>query len=314
MVVAVLHAGVALLVSLMRVLPASTVDVGHYINLCHPSASPSPAPPMLFNDPLCRFRSCRLELETRAYLNLGVLRYFSNIVIALSICDHLYVGVCAYCFQNRDISKPNKHKVKQISFVGLQSGNWKTIRHLKVFGKISSFSEAFQDFFLWLDWQSQLCSLLHCGSPAREMTFISIFGGGRAIFKPVEGSKILGICCICNQTNIRRRTFPKIYRRVFNEIRISLLQKHFGLQRCIFILFHSRSKSKCLEHWFNPDALVHVRTNLSPESFLSPNCRWYVELRRELCENSFCTVEKLIFTHQTLWESEKASASLCDDW
>lgn len=56
-------------------------------------------------------------------------------MITLSICDHLFVGVRAYCFQKcAVIVKPNKHKVKQISSVRLRSGNWKQSDSWKAFG------------------------------------------------------------------------------------------------------------------------------------------------------------------------------------
>lgn len=50
-----------------------------------------------------------------------------------------------------------------------------TIRELEnnhtpenLWGGYHRFSKAFQDFFHWLDWQSQLCPVLHCGSPVTE--------------------------------------------------------------------------------------------------------------------------------------------------
>lgn len=218
-------------------------------------------------------------------------------------------------FRSQISTKSNKSPLWDYNQgTGKQSDTWKSLERFHHFLKLFRIS-----FSGWIDNRNfAVCCTV---GRLQERWHLSAFLGGRAIFKPVEGSKILGICCICNQTNIYRRTFPKIYRRVLNEIRISLLQKHFGLQRCIFILFHSRSKSKCLEHWFNPDVLMHVRTNLSPESFLSPNCRWYVELHRELCENSFCTVEKLIFTHHTFGNQRKFphlcattdTLAFCDD-
>lgn len=86
-----------------------------------------------------------------------------------------------------------KHKDKQISSVGWSSGNWKTIRQLKIFGCMWSFSEAFQAASSgWID---NLCP------------FVDSINQGWAIFKPVErGSHVLGICCICNQTDISQNT------------------------------------------------------------------------------------------------------------
>ena len=49
----------------------------------------------------------------------------------------------------------------------------------------------------------------------------------------------------------------------WNEIHLFVTETFLGLklQRCIFILFHSRCK--CLEHWLNPDVLIRVRIDLS---------------------------------------------------
>lgn len=98
--------------------------------------------------------------------------------------------------------------------------------------------------------------------------FVDSINQGWAIFKPVErGSHVLGICCICNQTDIS----PK-----HTSSRVFLLQP----QRCIFISFQSRFIYIYLQHplltWCADTPWYHLKPSF--KCFLSPNCQWYILL------------------------------------
>lgn len=91
-----------------------------------------------------------------------------------------------------------------------------------------------------------------CGSPAREMTFIGISFRGWAISKPVEGRKYNLRDLLHSQSNWHPQKDISQNMAVFS-MKYLCYRNIFGfkLQRCIFSSFHSRSKSKWLEHWLN---------------------------------------------------------------
>lgn len=78
---------------------------------------------------------------------------------------------------------------------------------------------------------------------------------GRFFFKKKKKKKkkILGICCICNQTDNHRRNVSQnmaVFSMKYTSLQISLLQKHFGLKGN-FGIFHSGSYFHtflCLSH------------------------------------------------------------------
>jgi len=120
--------------------------------------------------------------------------------VALGPCDHVCVVVRAYCFQNlQSFWKPNKHK--QISFLwDHDQGSGKTITRRKIFRSTSSCSEKLfgVSFSGWID-NRKCCPLRF------------FLRGGEHYSSQRKKAEILLMCCIRNQTDIHRRTFPKIW-------------------------------------------------------------------------------------------------------
>lgn len=96
--------------------------------------------------------------------------------------------------------------------------------------------------------------------------FVDSVNQGWAIFKPVErGSHVLGICCICNQTDIS----PK---HLFTSIFVTATEMHFYFISSRFIYISPTP----LLTWCADTPWYHLKPSF--KCFLSPNCQWYILL------------------------------------
>lgn len=134
--------------------------------------------------------------------------------------------------------------------MGLRSGNWEQSDSWKALDKCHRFFQRISRIYFsgWIDNRNSFFRgpELHCVRRLRGGRHLSAFLRGWAIFKPVEGVIVLYGSAAIKLTSTERH-FLKTCFCIRNETHFFTNYFAERLQRCIFILFHSRCKR--LEHW-----------------------------------------------------------------